>query len=86
MKAKTIKGKSPEEIQSALTESLADGFKPTLAIIFLSVTKNRKAICEIFNIKGINILGATSCGLFTNGYHAGYEGESSTVVLLLDIH
>ena len=27
MKAKSIKGKSPEEIQSALQQSMADGFQ-----------------------------------------------------------
>lgn len=31
MKAKSIKGKSPEEIQIALEESSRDGFSPTLA-------------------------------------------------------
>ena len=35
MKAKSIKGKSSEEIKSALQQSMADGFKPTLAIVFL---------------------------------------------------
>ena len=34
MKAKSIKGKSPEEIKAALEQSMADGFKPTLAIVF----------------------------------------------------
>jgi hypothetical protein len=28
MKAKTIKGKSPEEIKKALTESLSDDYSP----------------------------------------------------------
>ena len=35
MKAKSIKGKSTEEIKAALTQSMADGFKPTLAISVL---------------------------------------------------
>ena len=34
MKAKSIKGKSPEEIQIELKKSMADEFKPTLAIVF----------------------------------------------------
>jgi len=37
MKAKSIKGKSTEEIKTALEQSIADGFKPTLAVVFLSV-------------------------------------------------
>ena len=60
MKAKSLKGKSPEEIKSALAQSLADGFKPTLAIMFISIKQDRKAICEILHKKGIDILGATS--------------------------
>ena len=43
MKAKSIKGKSTEEIQSALQQSMADGFKPTLAIVFISKSQDRKA-------------------------------------------
>ena len=39
MKAKSIKGTTSEEIKKALTESKDDGFKPTLAIVFISVTK-----------------------------------------------
>ncbi len=34
MKAKSIKGKSTEEIKTALEQSMTDGFKPTLAICF----------------------------------------------------
>ena len=34
MKAKSIKGKSAEEIKTSLQESMADGYQPTLAIVF----------------------------------------------------
>jgi len=44
MKAKSIKGKSPEEIQSAIQQSMADGFKPTLAIVFLSIKQGRRSL------------------------------------------
>ena len=43
MKAKSIKGKSAEEIQAALQQSMIDGFKPTLAVVFLSISQDRKA-------------------------------------------
>ena len=49
MKAKSIKGNSNEEIKSALAESMADGFKPTLAIVFISIKQDRKAVCEILH-------------------------------------
>ena len=60
MKAKSIAGKSPEEIETALTASLADGFKPTLAIVFLSVKQEREAISRLLDEKGIQIFGATT--------------------------
>lgn len=82
MKANSIKGKSPEEIQSALQQSMANGFKPTLAIVFVSIKQNRKAVCEILHNKGIDIVGATSCGEFIDGY----QDEGSIVILLLNLH
>lgn len=82
MKAKSIKGNSPAEIQSVLKENIADGFKPTLAIVFISIRQDRKAVCEILHKEDIDILGATTCGEFINGY----QGEGSIVILLLDLH
>ena len=81
MKAKSIKGKSPDEIQSALQQSMADGFKPTLAIVFISIKQDRKAIAELLHNRGIDILGATSCGEFINGY----QDQGSAVILLLNL-
>lgn len=81
MKAKSIKGKSVEEIQSALQQSMAVGFKPTLAIVFISIKQDRKAVCEILRREGIDILGATSCGEFINGH----QDQGSTVILLLNL-
>jgi len=82
MKAKSIKGNSPEEIKTALKESMADGFKPTLAIVFLSIKQDRNAISEILDKEGIAIYGATTHGEFTE------EGISkeSVAILLLDIN
>jgi hypothetical protein len=81
MKAKSIKGKSPEEIKTALKESMSDGFKPTLAIVFLSVSQDRNAVCEILDKKGISIYGATSTGEFIDEE----LGKNSTAMLLLDM-
>jgi hypothetical protein len=81
MKAISIKGKSTEAIQTALAQSMADGFAPTLAIVFLSVKQDRKAVCDIFNNKNIAVFGATTGGEFIDG---DIE-EGSTAVLLLDI-
>ena len=91
MKAKSIKGKSPPEIQSALQQSMADvcpddsagrGFKPTLAIVFLSISQDRKAVCKILDDVGIKIFGAT-----TNGEFIDENPEKlSVAILLLDIN
>lgn len=58
MKAKSIKGNSREEIKSALEQSMADGFTPTLAIGFISVSQDRKAICNLLTEKNVAIFGA----------------------------
>ncbi len=82
MIAKSIKGNSPGDIRQALDEAMADGFKPTVAIVFISIKQNRKAISEILNSKDIDILGATSCGEFIEGY----QDTGSIVILLLNLH
>ena len=64
MKAKSIKGNSTEEINAALEQSMADGFQPTLAICFISVSQDRKAICNLLTEKNIAIFGATTNGEF----------------------
>jgi hypothetical protein len=82
MKAKSIKGKSIEEISSALKQSIADGFKPTLAIVFISIKQDKDAVFEILSKEGINIIGANSCGEFINSY----QDQGSIVILLLNLH
>jgi hypothetical protein len=81
MKAKSIKGKSEEEINSALQQSMADGFKPTLAIVFLSVSQDRNAICKLLDAEDIAIFGATTSGEFIDEV----TEKGSVVILLLDI-
>jgi len=82
MKAKSIKGKSPEEIQTALQQCLADGYKPTLAIVFISIKQDRKEVCEILDKEGIDILGATSSGEFINGH----QSEGEIAIMLFDLN
>ncbi len=82
MKARSIKGKSTEEIQAALEQSLPGDFNPTLAIVFLSVQQDREAVSKLLDDKGIQIFGATTAGEFIDG-----EMESGSIVmLLLDIN
>ncbi|MCO4821070.1 MAG: FIST C-terminal domain-containing protein [Flavobacteriaceae bacterium] len=81
MKSKSIKGRSTSEIKIALTQSMQDGFKPTLAIVFSSISQDRKAICQLLIKEEISIYGST-----TNGEFINEENEKeSTAMLLLDI-
>jgi hypothetical protein len=82
MRAKSINGKTTSQIKDALEKSMADGFGPTVAIVFISIKQDRKAVCEILNNKGIDIIGATSSGEFINGHQS--EGEAA--IMLFDIN
>lgn len=82
MNSKSIHGKSTEAIREAFMECMSDGFKPTLAIAFVSIKLDRNAICEIFEKEGVAVFGATSCGEFTDGNQS--EGEAA--ILLLDLN
>lgn len=82
MQAKSIKGKSTEEIQSALQASMVDGYKPTLAILFLSVKQDREAVCNLLHKEGIEIFGATTSGEFISSEIS----EGGIAMMLLDIN
>src|SRR5215203_2221533 len=82
MKAKSIKANSTEEIKTALQQNIEDGFKPTLAIVFLSIKQDRDAICKLLDDHKIAVFGAT-----TNGEFIDEDlGKESVVMLLLDMH
>jgi len=66
MLAKSIKGKSSEEIKTALEKNMADGFKPTLAICFISISQDRNAIRNILDAADISIFGCTTNGEFVD--------------------
>ena len=81
MKAKTIKGKSSLDIQSALEQSMADGFNPTLAVVFISIKQDREAICSLLNNHRIQIFGTTTSGEFINSEIS----EGGIAIMLLDL-
>jgi hypothetical protein len=78
MKAKSIKGKTTEEIKQALEKSMADGFQPTLAVFLVANDNERNGVTELLSKKGIQIFGASTGDNFTDG-----EIESQSIVLLL---
>ena len=82
MRAKSIKGNSYTEIKTALEQSMADGFKPTLAIVFLSPKQDHIALRNLLDASGITVFGAT-----TNGEFIDKEtGMGAITILLLDIN
>lgn len=82
MQAKSIKGNTIEEITSALQQSMVDGFQPTLAICFVSIKQDRKAICKLLDDAGIAIFGTTTNGEFIDEI----TEKGSAAILLLDIN
>ncbi len=81
MKAKSIKGKSPADIQTALQQCITADFKPTLAIVFMSIKLDLDAVCALLDQQGIQVFGATSSGEFISSEIE----EESIVIMLLDI-
>lgn len=81
MKAKSISGKIPEEIKSALKQHMDEAFKPSLAIIILSNIEDTEELRSIFDAKGIAIFGITAPQKFSE---QGITADD-IAVLLMDI-
>ncbi len=79
MKARSIKGKTVEEIGSALDHCIAEGMKPTLAVVFMPKEIGVRALCELLDKKGIAIFGASSFGQFID---RDFDTDSIVVMLL----
>lgn len=82
MKAKTIKGKSPAEIRTALQQAISDAYQPSLAIVFLSIQQDIDAVMRVFHEMRINVFGASTAGEFIDGD----VQEGSIVAMLLDVN
>lgn len=78
MKSKSIKGHSIAEIKTALIDCMADGFKPTLAIVFSSISQDIKAISKLLDGRNMSIFGCT-----TNGEFIDEDTEKGSVAMLL---
>ena len=82
MKAKSIKGSSLQEVQSALEQCITGNYKPTRAFVFLTELGDIDAVSAMFDNAGISIFGASTSEKFTE---QGVETDG-IVVLLLDIN
>ena len=69
-------------METAFRESTADGFSPTLAIVFVSVKQDIDAIMQFFGSRGIELFGATTHGEFIDA-EVSHESIAS---LLLDLN
>lgn len=81
MKAKSIHGSSVSDIDKAIINAQANGFMPTIAVVFISVKQDRKAVCELLDSKNIDVFGATSCNEFINGH----QSKGEIAILLLEL-
>jgi hypothetical protein len=82
MKARTINGKSPEEIKITLSESMANNFKPTLAIVFLTQVEHIDAVITLLDAENITIFGASTSQKFSEN---GIEPDG-IIVMLMDMN
>jgi hypothetical protein len=82
MLAKNIYGENIDEIKSKFAKATADGFTPTLAIVFCSITQNRTELIDFFNEKKVDVLGSTTAGEILDSEVM----EKTTVIMLLNIN
>jgi hypothetical protein len=80
MKAKSIKGNSPSAIKIALEQSMAGGFKPTLAIVFLSV-KQMEGIRKVWDVPIAGMFSNAEMARATNGSLEMHAFTACSVVL-----
>ncbi len=82
MTAKNIYGETIDEIKSKFANATADGFTPTLAIVFCSITQNRQEFTAFLTENNVEVFGSTTAGEIVDSEVI----EKSTVVMLLDIN
>lgn len=81
MRAKTFTATTTDEGLKCIEQIITGDFKPTLALVFISVKQNSKAICEALDKKGISVFGSTTSGEFIDGH----IGEGTIAIMLLEI-
>lgn len=70
-----------EQLKTKYGLAVSDGFRPSVAIVFSSISQDRKAIADFFNEKTITVFGSTTAGEILDNE----VFENNTVVMLLDI-
>jgi len=81
MKAQSVRVDSPAALIPVLANMREDGFRPTLAITFVSIRQDRDALRAIMREEGIAVFGATTHGEFIDET----LGSGGIAVLFLDM-
>mgnify|MGYP003553441952 FL=1 len=81
MLAKNIYGENIDTIKSKFAKVTADGFTPSLAIVFCSIPQNRQELVDFFNANNVDVFGSTTAGEILDDEVM----EKTSVVMLLDI-
>lgn len=82
MRSKTIFTKSIAEIDTQIQEAIKSNFKPTLAIVFVSLSCDTEKLKEVLNKYQIQFIGATTAGEIGN--RTIQTGGISVLLLDLD--
>ena len=82
MNSKTFKGKSIGELKENLESAITNEFKPTLAIVFASISQDIKGITTLLDSHDIDVYGVSTSGEFIDEV----VEVKSAVVMLLDIN
>jgi hypothetical protein len=82
VKAKSISAKTATEFKQQLTHSLADGFRPTVAIVFMSVKQDLRSVIDALDEHAISIYGGSTHGEFIDENLQ----QGTIAVLLMDMN
>ena len=82
MKVISIHANGIGELEDALGTALAEGWRPTLALVFCSVIHDRELLTALFDRQGIRVFGATTGGEINDDH----SGTRSISALLMDMN
>jgi hypothetical protein len=85
MNARALTAESVADLERGIQALRADGFAPTLAIVFASVKHEIPEVARVFLDARIDVFGASSAGEMCSGQASDVVRENSIAALLLDL-